>query len=118
MADPIAQFILIEGGGKIGRRVAPWPAFDRDNVETLVSQLVREDRTGPAQANDRHVLLGELARHRFRPSGLARIPIRPALEADRRTGIALVVAIDPVAVIVAGAGKPIMRHAHMSRLPP
>ncbi len=100
----IAQFVLIVGGRKIGRRVAPWPPFDRDDVETLVGQLIREDRTRPAEADDRHILFGQLLGHGLRPSGLARVPIRPSLEADGRTGIAFVMSVDPVAVVVPGAG--------------
>src|SRR6478752_5285650 len=37
-------------------------------------------------------------------SSLARVPIRPSLEADGRTGIAFVMSVDPVAVVVPGAG--------------
>src|ERR1700722_1023364 len=49
--------------------------------------------------------LGSLRAIVIRPSGFARVPIHSAFKADGRTGITLVVTIDPVAVIVAGAGK-------------
>src|SRR5271166_5801841 len=101
--NAIAQFVLGVGCRKVGRRVPPWAAFDRDDVETFVGQLLREDRARPAEADNRHVLVGELARHGS-PSGFARIPLRPSHKADGRTGVALVMTLDPVAVIVTSAG--------------
>src|SRR6204780_5084399 len=58
MPDAIAQFVLVEGRRIIGRRVAPWPALDRNHVETFVGQFVRDDRAGPAEADDSHILFG------------------------------------------------------------
>ena len=56
--DPVAQLIGrvtdVEGGG----RVAPRTALNRDDIEPLVGELLREDRAGPAEANDHDVLCG------------------------------------------------------------
>ena len=73
MPDAIAQFVLVVGGREFGRRIAPWPALDGDDVETLVGQLVGQDRARPAQADDRHVLPGELPRHCLGPQVLRAI---------------------------------------------
>ena len=64
MAYSITQFVLNVGGGKIRWGVPPWAALNRDDVETLVGQLLRQDRARPAEAYDRNVLAGELLGHR------------------------------------------------------
>ena len=131
MPDAIAQFVLRVGDRKIGRRIAPRTALDRDDVEACIGQLVGQNRAGPAQADDDDVFAGKFARHlraRYRSnkaigghersSRLSVRPVRMIGDADRRQRHALVMRVDPIAIIVMRAGKPIIFHDAMSLLPP
>ena len=59
----IAQFVLRVGNRKVGRGVAPRAALDGDDVEPGIGEFVGENRAGPAEADDDHILAGKLARH-------------------------------------------------------
>ena len=52
MPDVIAQFVLRVGGREVGCGVAPGPALDRDDVQARLGEFLREDRAGPAEADD------------------------------------------------------------------
>ena len=59
IAQLVRRVTDVEGGGG----VAPRTALDRDDVEPLVGELLREDRAGPAEADDHDVLCGQLRCH-------------------------------------------------------
>ena len=104
VADAVAQFVGRIARRIIGGRIAPRPSLDRDHVESGFCQLISHDRAGPAEPDNHDVLCRQFARH-SQHSGFVGEPVCASCDADRRMRITLVVAADPVAIVVANAGK-------------
>ena len=102
VADAIAQFVGRIARRMVGRRVAPGAALDCNHIEAGLGKLVGHDRSGPAETDDDDVLCRQLAGHAL---CLVRGPVRAPDDADGRMRIAFVVTADPVAIVVADAGK-------------
>jgi hypothetical protein len=110
MLQAIPPFILRVGNGKVARGVPPWAAFDGDDVQSGIGELVRENRAGPSQADDDRILAWKPARRmkslqKYERPGAALSksslrPVRMIVDTDNRQRDGLVVAIDPVAIVV------------------
>src|ERR1700744_6259001 len=97
MANPIPQLVGHITRRIIRRGVAPGGTLDRDDVETGIGELVSENRTGPAEADDDDILRRQFARHSF-SSRLTWSPISAPGDTDGRMWIAFVMAMNPVAI--------------------
>ena len=75
MADSVAQFVRRAADVEIGGGVAPRAAFDRDDLEAGAGEFVSQDRSGPAETDDRDILARETAGHQRSPQ--ARRPCMP-----------------------------------------
>src|SRR5262245_58461379 len=95
VANAIAQFVLHVVWREIGRRIAPGTTLDGDDIEPFVGELVRHDRTGPAETDNDDVFFRKSARH-DRTSARFRGPLRSARDADGRRRKRLIVTLHPV----------------------
>src|SRR3569623_872852 len=101
VANMITQFVLRIIGWKIGGCIAPRTAFDGDDIQPFVRELVRKNRACPAETDNDYIFSRQLARH----ASTYRSPLDAARQSNGRQWKALVVAVDPIEIIVAGARK-------------
>src|ERR1700723_102752 len=95
MPPHVAQFVLREASGKIGRRIAPWAALESQYVQSRLAQFLPHDGSGPTEAHQHRIDRLESCCHRssLRPTG-------SALETDRGVGHRFAVTGDPLLIVV------------------